>query len=75
MCERVCDAHIWMDGKSAEDRACEVKCKRFACEIQRCLSKRRPSRGGVLWEEDCVAEWRAWQQCCDRVKAELKSGG
>lgn len=63
-----------MDHKTAGDLACEVKCKRLACAIQKCLSRRRPSSAtSQLYQDQCSREIRLHRECCETAKREAAS--
>lgn len=42
---------------------CVVACKRYACEIQLCLSRNNQM------QKRCEQHIHAWNDCCERVKA------
>ena len=63
-----------MDHKTTGDLACEVKCKRLACAIQKCLSRRRPSSAtSQLYQDQCSREIRLHRECCETAKREAAS--
>ncbi|TFJ87512.1 hypothetical protein NSK_000864 [Nannochloropsis salina CCMP1776] len=44
-------------------RLCQSKCKRYACDIQKCLER------NSYQEKSCWKEIAYWDICCDKIKA------
>ena len=63
-----------MEEKTAGDLACEVECKKLACAIQKCLSRRRPTTTSRVSQDQCRVEILAWKECCERAKRQAEEG-
>ena len=52
---------------------CELRCKRLACAIQRCIATARPgaaATGGLVdFKKACSIEIAKFDKCCERAKA------
>jgi len=60
-----------MEAKTAVDVAVETECKKYACAIQKCLSRRRPNTRREISQTQCQREISAWESCSNKVKEEL----
>ena len=67
----------WMEAKTAGDLACEKECKKLACSIQKCLSRRSPRTrtNAEVYQNECEGEIRAWKECCERAKRAAEEEG
>ena len=58
--------------------ACEIKCKKLSCDIQRCISRlpttRTRTSSATVNHSACDYAVERYNACCERVKA-LESGG
>jgi len=52
--------------------ACEVSCKRHACNLQECIARLPTSVGSVMDTSRCTHHMDAWNRCCDNVNLRLK---
>lgn len=52
--------------------ACEVSCKRHACNLQECLARLPTTVGSVMDTSRCQHHMAAWNKCCDNVKLRLE---
>ena len=49
--------------QAADADICQIKCKKFACAIQWCLSRSN------YQQSKCVDEVRKWDVCCERARS------
>lgn len=58
--------------------ACEIKCKKLSCDIQRCISRlpttRTRTSSATVNHSACDYAVERYNACCERVKA-LEAGG
>ena len=58
---------------------CELKCKRLACQIQKCISTARPAggyRGAPSdYKKSCKREIAAFDRCCSAAKEAAAAAG